>query len=145
MLSTLFGRAALALSLCLGASGALAQGMQEAPLMPPAVSDSDGGAPFPRDAMRFLDKEVPAMNQAVAAGDRAFFHDSMARMVAFSDSWGFKTRTNPALESYPGCTSAVEDYLVVGLCKLVPGGEDCTPQLASGFERNLGACRQAAR
>jgi len=100
---------------------------------------------FPSAATRFLDGELPAMEAAVRSGDRAYFHDAMARMVDFADAWGFKSRANPELAGYPMCTGAVQDFLVVGLCRITPNGDDCTPMLASGFERNLRACRDAAR
>ncbi len=100
---------------------------------------------FPAAAVRFLDGELPAMDAAVRSGDRTYFHDAMARMVDFADAWGFKSRANPELARFPMCTGAVQDFLVVGLCRVTPNGEDCTPMLASGFERNLRACRDAAR
>ncbi|PZQ74039.1 MAG: hypothetical protein DI563_13295 [Variovorax paradoxus] len=100
---------------------------------------------FPAAAVRFLDGELPAMDAAVRSGDRTYFHDAMARMVDFADAWGFKSRANPELARFPMCTGAVQDFLVVGLCRVTPNGEDCTPMLANGFERNLRACRDAAR
>lgn len=98
---------------------------------------------FPAAATRFLDGELPAMEAAVRSGDRGWFHDAMARMVEFADAWGFKSRAKPELARYPMCTGAVQDFLVVGLCRITPNGEDCTPMLASSFERNLRACRDA--
>lgn len=100
---------------------------------------------FPAAATRFLDGEMPAMEAAVRSGDRTYFHDAMARMVEFADAWGFKSRANPELARFPMCTAAVQVFLVVGLCKITPNGEDCTATLASGFERDLRACREAAR
>lgn len=99
---------------------------------------------FPAETIRFLDAEMPGMEAAVRSGDRSYFAPAMARMVDFADQWGFKAHANPVLARYPMCTGAVEEYLLVGLCRLTPNGEDCTPALASGFERNLRACREAA-
>ncbi|MBS0428991.1 MAG: hypothetical protein JSR41_17070 [Proteobacteria bacterium] len=111
----------------------------------PWASAQQDASQFPAAATRFLDGEMPAMEAAVRSGDRAYFHDAMARMVDFADAWGFKSRANPELARFPMCTGAVQDFLVVGLCRVTPNGEDCTPMLASGFERNLRACREAAR
>ena len=109
----------------------------------PWASAQQDPSQFPAAATRFLDGEMSAMEAAVRSGDRAYFHDAMARMVDFADAWGFKSHTNPELARYPMCTGAVQDFLVVGLCRITPNGEDCTPMLASGFERNLRACRDA--
>lgn len=109
----------------------------------PWAAAQQDASQFPAAATRFLDGELPAMEAAVRSGDRTYFHDAMARMVDFADAWGFKSRANPELARYPMCTGAVQDFLVVGLCRITPNGEDCTPMLASGFERNLRACRDA--
>lgn len=110
----------------------------------PCTFAQQDASQFPAAATRFLDGEMPAMEAAVRNADRAYFHDAMARMVDFADAWGFKSRANPELARYPMCTGAVQDFLVVGLCRITPNGEDCTPMLASGFERNLRACRDVA-
>ena len=98
----------------------------------------------PAAAMRFLDDELPRMEAAVRADDRDFFEGATARMVAFSEDWDFKTRTNPDLAPYAACTTAVSDYVVVGLCRLVPTSPVCEPGLATLFARNVERCRQAA-
>jgi len=99
---------------------------------------------FPAAAVRFLEAEMPAMEAAVAARDRSFFEGAMARSVEFADAWGFKSGTSRALARYQPCVGAVSDHLVVGLCRLTPNSDECTPQLASGFAQNLQACRQLA-
>ena len=84
------------------------------------------------------------MEAAISAKDRGFFHDAMARTVEFSDRWGFKVKANPELAAYPMCTSAVMDYVVVGMCKLTPGGDACEPGLAARFDGNVRRCREIA-
>lgn len=85
------------------------------------------------------------MSAAVAARDRSYFEGAMARTVDLAERWGFKSRANPALAPYEACTLAVSDLMAVGLCQLTPQADGCTPALASGFERNRRACRDAAR
>lgn len=99
---------------------------------------------FPAAATGFLGKELPLMEAAVAARDRDFFEESMGRMVEFSERWGFKSLSNPALAPYRACTEAVMDYNVVGLCRLIPAGDVCEPRLAPRFEDNLRQCRALA-
>ncbi|RZL62961.1 MAG: hypothetical protein EOP81_14425 [Variovorax sp.] len=138
MSSTFFFRFAPQLSpaafllaaICLvGASGATAQ---------------QSAAEFPAAAVGFLGKELPQMEAAVSARDRDFFEQSMGRMVEFSERWGFKSLSNPALTPYRACTEAVMDYNVVGLCRLIPAGDVCEPRLAPRFEDNLRQCRELA-
>ena len=100
---------------------------------------------FPQAAMRFLDAEMPAMEAAVANKDRDYFEEAMARMLDFSERWGFKTQANPALGRYPACTEAVQDFLVVGLCRFQLSADTCQPTLASNFNANLQRCRELAR
>ena len=123
------GRAVAPLLLAAAASGAAAQ--QEANR-------------FPAAAMSFLGGELPAMEAAIAARDRDYFEDAMGRMLGFSDSWGFKTRDNPALARFPMCTDAVSDFLVVGLCRIMTTSPACEPGLAAKFNRNLQQCRDLA-
>ncbi|MGJ7605521.1 hypothetical protein ACSFA7_14375 [Variovorax sp. LT1R20] len=123
-------RPLIALSLVLAASLAAAQ--QE----PPSA--------FPLDAAGYLNEELPRMEAAIAARDRSFFHGAMARTVQFTERWGFKVKANPDLAAYPMCTSAVMDYVVVGMCKLTPGDEACEPGLAPRFDANVKQCRELA-
>mgnify|MGYP003575915128 CR=1 FL=1 len=123
-------RPLIALSLVLAASLAAAQ--QEPP---PA---------FPLDAAGYLNEELPRMEAAIAARDRSFFHGAMVRTVQFSERWGFKAKANPDLAAYPMCTSAVMDYVVVGMCRLTPGDEACEPGLAPRFDANVRRCRELA-
>jgi hypothetical protein len=102
-------------------------------------------AQFPAAAIRFLDAELPRMEVAVAERDRDYFEEAMGRMVAFSEDWGFKSHANPALARYAGCTDAVADFAIVGLCRLMPNGDVCEPALAPRFDANLRQCREAAR
>ncbi len=85
------------------------------------------------------------MEIAVRERDRDFFEESMARTVSFSEDWGFKAHANPALAPYKSCTDAVSDYVVVGLCRLMPASSVCEPALASTFDANVRSCRAAAR
>lgn len=102
-------------------------------------------AQFPAAAVRFLDAELPPMEAAIAARDRDFFEESMARTVSFSEDWGFKAHANPDLAPYAACTDAVSDYVVVGLCRLMPASSACDPMLATRFEASVRTCRAAAR
>ncbi|MEJ7687703.1 MAG: hypothetical protein WKG52_12320 [Variovorax sp.] len=99
---------------------------------------------FPAAAVRFLGDELPAMDAAVADRNRDYFEEAMGRMLDFSDSWGFRTRANPALARYSMCTAAVSDYLVVGLCRFKLSTDTCTPTLAPTFDTNLQRCRELA-
>ncbi|MCU4117976.1 hypothetical protein [Variovorax sp. N23] len=101
-------------------------------------------AQFPAAAVRFLDGELPRMENAVKERDRDYFEEAMGRTVAFSDDWGFKSHANPALAPYRGCTEAVSDFVIVGLCRLMPNGSECDAMLATRFDTNLRQCRQAA-
>ncbi|MDM0028504.1 hypothetical protein [Variovorax saccharolyticus] len=99
---------------------------------------------FPAAAMSFLGGELPAMEAAIAARDRDYFEDAMGRMLGFSDSWGFKTRDNPALARFPMCTDAVSDFLVVGMCRIMTTSSACEPGMAAKFNTNLQQCRDLA-
>jgi len=123
------GRAVAPLLIAIAAPGALAQ--QEADR-------------FPAAAMSFLGGELPAMEAAITARDRDYFEDAMGRMLDFSDSWGFKTRDNPALARFPMCTEAVSDFLVVGLCRIMTTSSTCEPGMAARFNTNLQQCRELA-
>jgi hypothetical protein len=129
---------ALALMVSVALAGTLASSNARAQL-PPA----DPGQ-FPAAAVRFMDAELPPMDAAVAARNFDFFEDATARMVAFSDDWGFKALANPDLAPYKACTSAVSDFVVVGLCRLTPQSSACEPELPALFARNLALCREAA-
>lgn len=132
-LNRLASTASLAALLVSHGGGALSQ---------PARPDA---AQFPAAAVRFLDAELPPMEAAIAARDRDFFEESMARTVAFSEDWGFKAHANPDLALYAACTDAVSDYVVVGLCRLMPASSVCEPALATRFEANVRSCRASAR
>ncbi|MBC7394759.1 MULTISPECIES: hypothetical protein [unclassified Variovorax] len=110
--------------------------------LPP--SSSAASAEFPRAAMGFLNEELPKMEGAVSERDRDYFEDAMGRMLDFSQQWGFKSTDNPALTRYATCTEAVSDFLVVGLCRLIPNGDVCEPRLAPRFDSNLKRCRELA-
>lgn len=110
-----------------------------------AQSARPEAAQFPAAAVRFLDAELPLMESAIVARDRDFFEESMARTVSFSEDWGFKAHANLELAPYAACTDAVSDYVVVGLCRLMPASSVCDPALASRFEASVRTCRAAAR
>ncbi len=99
---------------------------------------------FPAAAVRFLDGELPQMEAAVAARDRDYFEQAMGRTVEFSETWGFKTRANPALARHAMCTDAVSDFAIVGLCRIAPSLDGCEPGLAAKFDANLRRCRELA-
>lgn len=99
---------------------------------------------FPAAAIRFLDSELPQMEAAVAARDRDYFEQAMGRMLEFSETWGFKTRANPALARYEMCTDAVGDFAIVGLCRIAPSLDGCESGLAAKFDANLRRCREQA-
>lgn len=120
--------------LALAAFGALAAG----------TAAAQDAALFPSAAVRFLDGELPRMENAVKERDRDYFEEAMGRTVMFSEDWGFKAHANPALAPYRSCTEAVSDFVIVGLCRLIPNGSECDAQLASRFDGNLRQCRQQA-
>jgi len=99
---------------------------------------------FPTAAVDFLGQELPQMEKAIAERDRDYFETAMNRMLDFSDSWGFKTHDNPALEKYKMCTEPVSDFLVVGLCRIMTTADGCEPGLAARFNSNLQKCRALA-
>ena len=109
-----------------------------------AAAQQEPASAFPLDATGYLNEELPRMEAAIAARDRSFFHGAMTRTVQFSERWGFKVKANPELAAYPMCTSAVMDYVVVGMCKLNPSDEACEPGLGSRFDANVQRCREVA-
>ncbi|MEJ8845963.1 hypothetical protein [Variovorax rhizosphaerae] len=115
--------------------GALAPGAQ-------AQSPVDG---FPAAAVRFLDNELPQMDNAVKERDRDYFEQAMGRMIEFSSAWGFKTSANPDLARYSMCTDAVNEFVIVGLCRVMPKGSECEPGMGAKFDANLQRCRDAAK
>ncbi len=108
---------------------------------PAAAQDA---ALFPSAAVRFLDGELPRMEIAVKERDRDYFEEAMGRTVMFSEDWGFKAHANPTLAPYRSCTEAVSDFVIVGLCRLIPNGSECDAQLPTRFDGNLRQCRQQA-
>lgn len=109
-----------------------------------AATAQPASGQFPAAAVRFLDGELPQMDNAVKERDRDYFEQAMGRTVSFSEDWGFKSHANPALAPYRSCTEAVADFVIVGLCRLMPNGSECDAMLASRFDTNLRQCRQAA-
>lgn len=99
---------------------------------------------FPIAALAFLDDELPQMEAAIAARDRDYFEQAMARTVEFSDSWGFRMHANPALQRYGACTDAISDFTIVGLCRIAPSLDGCEPGLVPRFSANLQRCRDIA-
>jgi hypothetical protein len=78
-------------------------------------------ADFPAAASSFLAQELPQMEAAVEAKDRAYFSGGLERMKAFINSWP----TSFALDTYPACTGAVRDFLIAGLCRISPPDSIC--------------------
>ena len=109
-----------------------------------AAQQSQDANRFPAAAMGFLGGELPVMEKAIAERDRDYFEDAMARMLDFSDVWGFKTRDNPALARFPMCTDAVSDFLAVGMCRIMTTSAACEPGMATRFDANLQKCRELA-
>ena len=109
-----------------------------------AAAQQEPPSAFPLDAAGYLNEELPRMEAAIAARDRSFFHGAMARTVQFTERWGFKVKANPDLAPYGTCTSAVMDYVVVGMCRLTPGDDACEPGLAPRFDANVKQCRELA-
>ena len=107
----------------------------------PALAQQDASQ-FPAAAMSFLGQELPEMEIAVNEKDGDYFRDATARMLDFSDSWGFKSATNPALPT--ACTEPVSDFLVVGMCRVMTTSEACDPELPTRFDSNLQKCRALA-
>ena len=100
---------------------------------------------FPGAAMRFLNVELPQMENAIKERDRDYFEDAMSRMLDFSDQWGFKVQNNPQLARYPMCTEAVSDFLVVGMCRIMTTADSCEPGMQQRFNTNLQKCRELAQ
>ncbi|WP_143684437.1 hypothetical protein [Variovorax sp. KK3] len=99
---------------------------------------------FPSAAVGFLGTELPQMEAAIAARDRDYFEEAMARMLGFSEQWGFKSQDNPALARFPMCTEAVSEFLAVGMCRIMTTSDACEPGLATRFNANLQKCRELA-
>ena len=100
---------------------------------------------FPAASMTFLDAEMPQMEAAIAARDRDYFEQAMTRVLDFSETWGFRTRANPALARYSTCTEALSDFAIVGLCRIAPSLDGCEPGLPARFDANVRRCRDLAR
>jgi len=100
---------------------------------------------FPGAAMRFLNVELPQMENAIQERDRDYFENAMSRMLDFSDQWGFKVRDNPQLARYPMCTEVVSDFLVVGMCRIMTTASTCEPGMQQRFNTNLQKCKELAQ
>ena len=110
----------------------------------PAAQAQPAPETFPRAVVQFLDAELPKMDRAIAERDRTFFPDSLVRSRKFLQSWAQGER-EVALSTYPMCADAMTEYLIVGLCKVVPANAICEPAtFVPKFERNLADCRAAA-
>lgn len=109
-----------------------------------AAGNAQDSRGYPGAAIKFLNVELPLMDAAVAAKDRAYFSGSNKRLQAFLDEWGLKS--NPvAIEAFPACTDALTDFQIVGLCRILPPGTICEPTtFIPKFEKNLALCRSAA-
>lgn len=84
------------------------------------------------------------MDKAVADKDRAWFGRALERMQAFL-ALSEKRHGPFVLEQHSACTDAATDFLIVGLCKILPPGSICEP--ATFFpkaQRNVEQCRALA-
>lgn len=99
-----------------------------------------GPSGFVTAADNFLSVELPKMEAAVAAKDRAYFESGLERVKTFvNDHWA------DVDESVP-CAEVVSDFLIVGLCRISPPGSLCEPEtFFPKFEGNLAKCRAAAK
>lgn len=95
---------------------------------------------FVTAADEFLTAELPKMEAAVAAKDRAYFDSGLERVKTFvKDHWA-------DLDKFPPCTEAVSDFLIVGQCRIYPPGSLCEPEtFFPRFDDNLAKCRAAAK
>lgn len=138
-----FRRSAQALCRALGPTVLLASAAL-AGLSPLARAQADA-RDFPAAALRLLQAEQAAIDRAVAERDRDQFEVSMARTLAFTEAWGFKSHANPALAAYAACTEAIADLHVAGLCRMLPAAEGCQPSPAPRLADNTNRCRQLAQ
>jgi hypothetical protein len=91
-------------------------------------------------ASDMLNVEVPKMEAAVRAGDRAYFGPATERVQKFITAQGGK------LESSPECASASIDFLIAGLCRIPSANPICEPEsFIPRFEANLASCHAAAK
>ncbi|HEY2257152.1 MAG TPA: hypothetical protein VGI11_16055 [Variovorax sp.] len=109
-----------------------------------AAAQQADNSQFPAAAVGFLSQELPQMETAIKERDGDYFRDATSRMLDFSESWGFKTHENPALANYAVCTEPVSDFLVVGMCRILPTSDACEPGLPARFTSNLQKCREIA-
>ena len=102
---------------------------------------------FPLSANAFLERELPSMEAAVVAKDRAYFLPALERMKLFLAEWGGNSpKGSLALESFPACTNAVTDFLIGGLCRISPPGSICEPStFLPRLESNIRQCQELAR
>jgi hypothetical protein len=95
---------------------------------------------FVHSADRFLNAEIPKMEAAVVAKDRVYFSAGLARVQTFVGEHATE------LEKSPACTSAVTDFLIVGLCRISPPGSICDPStFIPKWEANAAECRAIAK
>jgi hypothetical protein len=96
---------------------------------------------YPQAALAFIDSEAPAMEAAVHNKDRTYFVGASERMKRFLEKWGALTdsaQTHP----YPMCTDTVTDFIIVGLCKIMPPGSICEPStFFPKYRQTVALCR----
>lgn len=115
-------------------------------LMPSIGVAQNDSAEYPAAVISFLDTELPKMERAISSEDRSFFGPSLERWQAFLKSWGYGSGRSGVIDSYPMCTDAITDYLIVGLCRISPPNTICDPAtFIPRFEKNLQACRAIAK
>ncbi len=101
---------------------------------------------FPTAASAFLAQELPKMEVAVAEKDRSYFLAANQRMEGFLNQWGLQSPRPVVLEQFPACTEAVTDFLIAGLCRILPPGSLCEPgTFLPRVEANIAKCNELAR
>ena len=96
---------------------------------------------YPQAALAFIDSETPAMEVAVRNKDRIYFVGASERMKDFLEKWGALT-DSAATHPYPMCTNTVTDFIIVGLCKIMPPGSICEPStFFPKYEQTVALCR----
>jgi len=97
---------------------------------------------FPKAVIDYLDKEIPKMEKAVENKDMEYFKIANDKNIAFLKKWGLNSPTSKELEKYPQCADIVMDYVIVGLCKVMPPKTICEPEtFFSKFELNVKSCK----
>ena len=99
---------------------------------------------FPSGTVALLERELPQMNKAVSEKDRTYFGPALQRVQEFLSSWE-RRQGDDMLGMNKACTDAATDFLIVGLCKILPPGSICEPEtFFPKTERDIQQCRAPA-